>query len=62
MKIKKNRQKKARRIMLLAAIRMSKEIGIKFDRINMEETRDIYMCKYGVDSLIRRFDIASIVA
>ena len=48
--------------MLLAAIRMSKEIGIKFNRINMEETRDIYMCKYGVDSLIRRFDIASIVA
>ena len=27
--------------MLLAAIRMSKEIGIKFDRINMEETREV---------------------
>lgn len=62
MKIKKNRQKKARRIMILASIRMSKIIGVKFNRVCMEETRDIYMDMFGVDSLIRRFDIASIVA
>jgi hypothetical protein len=62
MKLKKNRQKKARRIMILASIRMSKSIGVKFNRIQMEETRDIYMNTFGVDSLIRRFDIASIVA
>lgn len=62
MSIKKNRQKKARRIMLLAAIRMSKNIGIDFNRRNMEETRDVYMNIKGVDSLIKRFDIASIVA
>lgn len=62
MKVKKSRQKKARRIMILASIKMSKSIGIKFNRIQMEETRDMYMDKFGVDSLIRRFDIASIVA
>lgn len=62
MKIKKNRQKKARRIMILASIRMSKSIGVKFNRIYMEEIRDVYMDMFGVDSLTRRFDIASIVA
>ena len=62
MKTKKNRQKKARRIMILACIRMSKSIGVRFNRVQMEETRDIYMNTFGVDSLIRRFDIASIVA
>jgi hypothetical protein len=62
MKIKKNRQKKARRIMILASIRMSKSVGIKFNRVYMEEIRDVYMDMFGVDSLTRRFDIASIVA
>jgi hypothetical protein len=62
MKIKKNRQKKARRIMILASIRMSKSIGVKFNRVCMEEIRDVYMDMFGVDSLIKRFDIASIVA
>jgi hypothetical protein len=62
MKIKKNRQKKARRIMILASIRMSKSIGVKFNRVCMEDIRDVYMDMFGVDSLIRRFDIASIVA
>jgi hypothetical protein len=28
----------------------------------MEEIRDVYMDMFGVDSLTRRFDIASIVA
>ena len=48
--------------MILACIRMSKSIGVRFNRVQMEETRDIYMNTFGVDSLIRRFDIASIVA
>ncbi len=62
MKLKKNRQKKARRIMIITAIKMSKTIGIKFNRINMEDIRDEYLNKHGVDRLIKRFDIASIVA
>ena len=51
MKIKKNRQKKARRIMILASIRMSKSIGVKFNRVCMEDIRDVYMDMFGVDSL-----------
>lgn len=62
MKLKKTRQKKARRIMIITAIKMSKTIGVKFNRINMEDIRDEYLNKYGVDRLIKRFDIASIVA
>jgi hypothetical protein len=48
--------------MILASIRMSKSVGIKFNRVYMEEIRDVYMDMFGVDSLTRRFDIASIVA
>jgi len=60
--MKRKRQKKARRIMLIAASRMSKDLGIKFDRNDMENIRDIYISNYGLDTLVKRFDIASIVA
>lgn len=58
---KKNRQRKARRIMLVATIRMCKDLGINFDRKNMESIRDIYVNVFGIDKLVRSFDIASII-
>mgnify|MGYP003347398841 CR=1 FL=1 len=60
--MKKKRQKKARRIMLIAALRMSKDLGIEFNRNTMEDIRDEYTLTYGLNSLVKRFDIASIVA
>ena len=60
--MKKKRQKKARRIMLIAAVRMSKDLGIEFDRNDMENIRDLYISNYGLNTLVKRFDIASIVA
>jgi hypothetical protein len=60
--MKRKRQKKARRIMLIAALRMSKHLGIKFNRNGMEDIRDKYILMHGLNSLVKRFDIASIVA
>lgn len=59
---KKKRHKKARRIMIIASLRMSKELGIEFDRNNMENIRDAYILSFGMSVLVKRFDIASIVA
>lgn len=48
--------------MIIAALRMSKHLGIKFNRNDMENIRDIYISNFGLNSLVKRFDIASIVA
>jgi len=48
--------------MLIAAVRMSKDLGIEFDRNDMENIRDLYISNYGLNTLVKRFDIASIVA
>jgi hypothetical protein len=60
--MKRKRQKKARRIMLIAALRMSKDLGVQFNRNDMENIRDMYISNYGLNTLVKRFDIASIVA
>jgi hypothetical protein len=60
--MKRKRQKKARRIMLIAALRMSKDLGVEFNRNDMENIRDMYISNYGLNTLVKRFDIASIVA
>lgn len=39
--------------MILVSIRMSKSIEVKFNRVCMEKTIDIYMDMFGVDSLIK---------
>lgn len=59
---KKTRQRKARRLMIISCIRMCRAMKIKFDRKNMENIRDNYFLIFGMDKLVRVFDIASIVA
>lgn len=48
--------------MLIAAMRMSKALKLRFDRREMDVIRDEYISIFGINSLVRRFDIASIVA
>lgn len=48
--------------MILSCARMCKILKVKFDRKNMENTRDKYFLQFGMDKLVRIFDIASIVA
>ena len=48
--------------MLLAALRMSRDLKKQFNRREMELIRDEYMSNFGINSLVKRFDIASIVA
>lgn len=48
--------------MLIAALRMSKDLGVEFNRNDMENIRDMYISNYGLNTLVKRFDIASIVA
>ena len=48
--------------MLIAAMRMSKALKLQFNRRDMDAIRDKYILIFGINSLVRRFDIASIVA
>lgn len=48
--------------MIIASARMSKFLKIKFDRKDMDSIRDMYENIFGIDKLVRAFDIASIVA
>lgn len=48
--------------MIIVSARMCKYLKIKFDRKNMDTIRDMYQNLFGIDRLVRTFDIASIVA
>lgn len=48
--------------MIISCVKMCRALNTSFDRKNMEVIRDIYQFNFGVDKLVRAFDIASIVA
>lgn len=48
--------------MIICCVKMCRILNKSFDRKNMELIRDIYEFNFGIDKLVRAFDIASIVA